>query len=287
MKILLTGATGFTGKHFIRFAQSQGHEIVPLRSNLTQQDDVDAEVSAAKPDAVVHLGAISFVGNADLSAFYAVNTVGTTNLLNALQKLDVIPSKVLLASSANVYGNCINSPISEDQIPAPVNHYAASKQAMESMAETYLSKLPVVIARPFNYTGAGQSPDFVIPKIAEHFRLKKPVLSLGNMQVEREYNNVAHVCDNYLQLLRHGEPGETYNVCSGTTYSLETIINKFRELTNHTIQVEQNAAFVRHNEVHSLCGSNRKISALYTDTVNPMSTNTLDAVLSSMLLTNP
>ena len=89
--------------------------------------------------------------------------MGTINLLDALCALPICPSKVVLASSANVYGNCAVSPIKEDQPPAPVNHYAMSKLAMEHMARTFASRLPIVITRPFNYTGPGQRSNFLIP----------------------------------------------------------------------------------------------------------------------------
>jgi nucleoside-diphosphate-sugar epimerase len=127
MKILLTGAAGFTGLVFKAWAQAQGHGIVALKADLTDKQATVLEVAAARPDAVVHLAAISFVGHADESAIYGVNVVGTTNLLQALTYLTNPPKCVLLASSANIYGNCEVSPISETQVAAPVNHYAMSK----------------------------------------------------------------------------------------------------------------------------------------------------------------
>lgn len=262
MKILLTGAAGFTGRPFAAMAVDAGHEVVSLQANLTDALAVKQEVARIAPEAVMHLAAISFVGHADDSAFYAVNVVGTTNLLAALAALPHRPRKVLLASSANVYGNCDASPISEDQPPAPVNHYAMSKLAMEYMALTYTDKLDLVITRPFNYTGPGQDVNFVIPKLVEHFAQRAPSIALGNLNVEREFNDVQMVCSAYLQLLQHGEPGETYNVCSGQPYTLQHVISTLSRLTDHQIQVEVNPAFVRANEVHRLCGSPAKLQAL-------------------------
>lgn len=262
MKILLTGTDGFTGRHFAVMAQAVGHDVLPLQANLTDRAAVQAEVLATAPDAVVHLAAISFVGHADDNAFYAVNVVGTTNLLAALVQLPKRPQCVLLASSANIYGNCTQSPIAEDRPPAPVNHYATSKLAMEHMARTYADRLPLVIARPFNYTGPGQDVNFVIPKLVEHFAQRAPSIALGNLHVEREFNDVQMVCSAYLQLLQHGEPGETYNVCSGQPYTLQHVIDTFTRITGHEIQVEADPAFVRANEVHRLCGSPAKLQAL-------------------------
>ena len=262
MKLLLTGADGFTGRPFTLAAQAAGHEVVALKANLTDRDALKAEVAQVAPEAVVHLAAISFVGHADDSAFYAVNVVGTTHLLAALATLPRAPGKVLLASSANVYGNCDVSPITESQPPAPVNHYAMSKLAMEYMANTYASRLPIVITRPFNYTGPGQDLNFVIPKLVDHFARRAPAISLGNLDVEREFNDVQMVCAAYLQLLQHGEPGETYNVCSGQPYTLQHVIDLLTRITGHSIKVEVNPAFVRANEVRRLCGSPARLQAL-------------------------
>lgn len=263
MIILLSGADGFTGRHFASLAQSRGHEVVALQSNLTQPGAVRAEVAALQPAHVLHLAAISFVGHADERAFYDVNLFGTINLLDALAELPQRPASVILASSANVYGNCTASPIAESQLPAPSNHYGISKLAMEHTARLYMDSLPVVVARPFNYTGSGQNRRFVIPKLIDHFRDKAPTIHLGDVEVEREFNDVQFVCEAYLQLLMHGQPGETYNVCSGTPYTLAYVLDVLSGLTGHRLQVKVDAAFVRANEVHSLCGDPSRLQALF------------------------
>jgi len=262
MRILLTGAAGFSGRHFQQAAASAGHECVALQADLRHQGALAAEVAHLAPDAVLHLAAISFVGHADDAAFYAVNTVGTTNLLHALAALPQPPFKVLLASSANIYGNCESSPIAETQPPAPANHYAMSKLAMEHMARTFLNRLPIVLARPFNYTGPGQDVNFIIPKLVQHFSRRAPVVELGNLQVQREFNDVRLVCDAYLALLAHGLAGEAYNVCSGQPYTLQQVMQTLAELTGHTLQAKVNPAFVRANEVHRLCGDPGKLQHL-------------------------
>jgi nucleoside-diphosphate-sugar epimerase len=265
MKILLTGAAGFTGRFFMTAAEAAGHHVFALQANLTDQSLVADEVAKAQPDAVVHLAAISFVGHADDSAFYAVNVVGTTNLLAALAALPVRPSSVLLASSANVYGNCDTSPITEAQAPAPVNHYAMSKLAMEHMAWTFQDRLPIVMTRPFNYTGPGQTPQFLLPKLVNHFARKAELVELGNLQVEREFNDVRMVCDAYLALLEHGVPGQVYNVCSGQPFALQHVIDTLEQLSGHSMAIKVNPAFVRENEVHRLCGSPEKLAACLYD----------------------
>ena len=261
MNILLTGADGFTGRHFIQSATQAGHHITSLKVDLTDPAAVAAQVQGTQPDAVVHLAAISFVVNADPAAFYAVNVIGSMNLLAALAALPKAPAKVLLASSANIYGNCDSSPIAEDQPPAPVNHYAASKLAMEHMARTFADRLPMVITRPFNYTGAGQGGQFLIPKLVDHFARRAPYIELGNLHVEREFNDVRMVCQAYLDLLQHGQAGQAYNVCTGQTYTLQNVLDMLTDMTGHQIEVCVNPAFVRANEVQRLCGTPAKLTA--------------------------
>lgn len=259
MKILLTGAAGFTGRYFAVAAENAGYQVSALQADLTDKAAVTDEVMKVLPHAVVHLAAVSFVGHADDSAFYKVNVVGTTNLLAALAALPIRPRKVLLASSANVYGNCDASPITENQAAAPVNHYAMSKLAMEHMSRSYLDQLPIVITRPFNYTGLGQAADFLIPKLVNHFAQRATAIELGNLYVEREFNDVRMVCNAYLALLDKGQSGEIYNVCSGQSYTLQQVIEMLTEITGHRLEVRVNSAFIRANEVHRLCGNPRKL----------------------------
>jgi len=283
LRILLTGADGFTGRPFAAHAAAAGHEVVGLRADLTDAEALQREVGDVRPDAVVHLAGIAFVAHAHDEAFYAVNVVGTTNLLGALVCLPVPPRMVLLASSANIYGNTEQSPIAESHPPAPVNHYGMSKLAMEYMARTYLDRLNVVITRPFNYTGPGQDVNFLIPKLAMHFARRAPMISLGNLHVEREFNDVRTVCDAYLSLLLHGEPGETYNVCSGRPYELQYVVDLFARLTGHTMRVSVNPDFVRANEVHRLCGDPSKLDALLARSGIELDRPSLEETLGRML----
>jgi GDP-6-deoxy-D-talose 4-dehydrogenase len=259
LRMLVTGADGFTGVHFVKQAREAGYDVFAFDGDLTNPHAVQAQVDAAAPDVVVHLAGISFVGHDKPSAFYDVNVIGTLNLLDALLKLPHRPKRILLASSANVYGNCELSPIAETQAPAPLNHYAMSKLAMEHLAMTYADRLQLFFVRPFNYTGPGQVESFVIPKIVSHFKRRAITIELGNLTVEREYNDVRMVTDAYLTLLDKAAAGEIYNICSGKTYTLYQIIDALTELTGHPINVVVNPAFVRANELHRLCGDASKL----------------------------
>jgi nucleoside-diphosphate-sugar epimerase len=253
LKIFLTGADGFTGVHFTQAATASGHVVVPSAIDLKDKAALRQSLAESRPDAVVHLAGIAFVSHEDTRGIYDVNLFGTLNLLDAILAAGLRP-RVLLASSANVYGNSPTSPIAESQAPAPVNHYAMSKLSMEFMAANYVDRLDLFLTRPFNYTGPGQSPSFIVPKLVSHFAWREPVVELGNMDVEREFNDVRFVSSAYLGLLDKAVRGKTYNICTGNTYKLRELIALLAGITGHQIETRVNPAFVRANEIERLCG---------------------------------
>ncbi|WET42748.1 GDP-mannose 4,6-dehydratase [Citrobacter enshiensis] len=130
----------------------------------------------------------------------------------------------MLASSANVYGNGTAGKLSESTVVNPANDYAVSKLAMEYMSHLWMDKLPIFITRPFNYTGVGQTDNFLLPKIVKHFKAKSPTIELGNIDVWRDFTDVRALSKAYVKLL-HAKPfGEVINICSGRTYSLRKVI---------------------------------------------------------------
>ena len=257
MRLLLTGADGFTGVHLSQAARQAGFTVFSLKAQLENRQELQACVNEVQPSHVIHLAAISHVTHDDNLAYYQTNLLGSLDLLEALSTLASPPQKVILASSANVYGNTEQSPILESQPPAPVNHYAMSKLAMELLSRNFDARLPIVITRPFNYTGVGHGAHFVIPKIVDHFARKADVIELGNVDVYREYNDVRDISNLYLALLTHGLAGKTYNLASGRTHSLRQVIAQLESMTGHSVAIKVNPQFVRSNEIVRLCGSSQ------------------------------
>ena len=291
-KALITGIKGFTGHYMAAELSAAGYEIFGLGStpsqqythyyqvDLTNADQVSQTINHICPDVVVHLAAIAFVGHANPNAFYEVNLAGTRNLLQALADAPVRPESVLIASSANVYGNNTPGKISEDTAANPANDYAVSKLAMEYMAKLFQDKLPLIITRPFNYTGVGQAENFLIPKIVKHFRERKEVIELGNIDVWRDFSDVRYLVKSYAALLNASAHGEVVNVASGCMYSLREVIELCEELTGHHIRIEVNPQFVRANEIKELCGD---VSLLKRLTGNQLQTVPLRETLKWML----
>lgn len=282
-KLLITGAKGFTGIYLADAAQKAGYEVVALSSNLNDVENLEKEVIAANPDFVAHLAGISFVASKDHEAFYRVHALGTSNLLQALTKLSSAPKKILLASSATVYGNSANALSDEDQALSPIDHYATSKVAMEEMAKTFFHRLPIVIARPFNYTGPGQKGNFLIPKLVDHFAKRTPFIELGNLNIEREFNDVHMICDAYLHLLEFGNSNEIYNVCSGQARSLQFVMDMLKNITGQNIDIRINPDFVRASEVHRMVGNPLKFQHLLTSNSITLHIPALEDTLKKML----
>lgn len=260
-RLLITGADGFTGRYVWDAAIAAGYEpLAPLAGfDLLSPESCQNTVEDARPDYLIHLAALSFVAHPDQSALYSVNTVGTQNLLQAVHNSGRSLKKIIVASSANVYGNVPvgQQPITERQPPAPVNHYAASKLAMEYMVHTWFDKLPIIITRPFNYTGDGQAEHFLIPKLVKHFAERLPSISLGNLNVARDYSDVRDLANDYVWLLDSSleGAGATINMCSGKSYALSGILELLQELTNHSIAVVSDKSLTRENEITAIQGA--------------------------------
>lgn len=262
MKILVTGLDGFTG-HYVDLAlKKAGHEVLECKSDLTNPASVVEEIKSLSFDAVIHLAAIAFVGHGNANAFYDVNLLGTRNLLQALTEHAPKLKSILLASSANVYGNRTEGVLSESAFPDPVNDYAVSKLAMEQMAKLYLDKLPLFFVRPFNYTGIGQEAHFLIPKIVNHFKDKSDVIELGNLHVWREFGDVRNVASIYQQLIEVAPVGQTLNICTGNSHSLLDVLEICQSISGHSLEVKVNPEFVRENEVKTLIGDPAKLQKL-------------------------
>lgn len=275
-RTFVTGASGFTGRYVCELLAGRGHEVHGLvhgssaadvpglyrayDADLASLSDLKGIVADVRPDHVLHLAAIAFVAHGDVEEMYRSNVIGTRQLLESLAGLPDKPRSVVLASSANIYGNAREGVLVETMPPAPANDYGVTKVAMEHVASIYASRLPLVVARPFNYTGRGQSADFIVPKIVDHACRKSPVIELGNLDVARDFSDVRDVADAYARLLDCPKAiGGTFNICSGRPVSLREILDLVAQISGHEMEVRINPAFVRANEVRTLSGSAAKL----------------------------
>jgi GDP-6-deoxy-D-talose 4-dehydrogenase len=269
-RVLITGINGFTGEFVAARLNRAGHTVLGLGSQPSYRGDVagvtyqkadlvdpsalNAAIEILAPTDVIHLAALAFVAHGDPSEFYLVNVIGTRNLLAALRRTGLNLGRIVLASSANVYGVSKGGALSESTPAAPANDYAVSKLAMELVAKTFANDLPIIITRPFNYTGRGQSDNYLVAKCVAHFRRREAIIELGNIDVSRDFSDVRSLAEAYLGLIETAPIGTTVNICSGIPQTLRGIIAMAEEITGHTIEMRINPAFVRANEIPSLTG---------------------------------
>ena len=276
-RVLITGSEGFTGRYVAAALHDKGWQVIRtgikaqpgcedyICADLCSPDDVAKLVRDARADAVIHLAAVAFVAHGDPSAFYDINVVATRHLLAALADSQHPPTSVVLASSANIYGNQTAGTLSETTTPNPANDYAVSKLAMEYMAKLWMERLPITITRPFNYTGVGQNPFFLVPKIVQHCREKQATIELGNLNVGRDFSDVRDVAAVYATLAEHPMAGEVLNICSGECHQLNDVVAMAQSISQHTLQVQVDQGLVRDNEVRELRGDNTKLARLMGD----------------------
>lgn len=265
----MTGARGFTGRYLRARFEEAGHEVVPLASDLRDAQAVSRELKGARPDVVVHLAGIAFAGHDAVDDFYLTNLLGTRHLLEALvsgpASSDRTPRRVLLASTASMYGPRGGEPVGEDDPIEPPNHYAASKRAMEHMANLYRDRLPIVLVRPFNYTGRGQNETFLVPKIVQHFRTGARSIEMGALDVRRDFTDVRDVATAYLALIEGECDHAVYNICSGRTFSPREMLAACERITGRTIDVRFNPRFARNVDFDVVVGDNGRLLRVLDD----------------------
>jgi len=228
-RILVTGASGFVGQHLLPALRTAfpGAELHTAPFEVTDEAAVRAAIGTVRPEAVVHLAAIAAIPAArlDPGRAWQVNLLGTLNVARAM--LDRVPGATLLfASSADIYGASFRAgtPLNEDAVLAPLNTYSATKAAADlALGAMAAEGLRVVRVRPFNHTGPGQAPGFVVPAFAEQVArvaagLQPPVLRVGALDPLRDFLDVRDVCAAYAACLARSDtlaPGTVLNVASG------------------------------------------------------------------------
>ncbi len=245
--VLLTGASGFVGRHFARELRAAGlmpvgldiHEsgdALPLvRGSVENAEDLSAAFDRFKPDAVVHLAGLSSVPRAEAEPerTFRVNVEGTLRLMEILRRRH--PSvRILFVSTAQVYGGCPQGePISEEAAPEPDSIYALSKLAAEMVVSYYGVQydMAVVIVRPVNHIGPGQSTDFVVSSFATQLAeiaagRREAEMRVGNLDSIRDFIDVRDVVRGYRLLLERGVPGRVYNLASGRRLSVRGILER-------------------------------------------------------------
>lgn len=289
-KILITGAGGFVGTYLIKALQqtsdneifaavykstSDIKDLVPadhiVEGDLTDFTFASHLLETTNPDVVYHLAALSVVSNSVQNAVAIMNsnTAISYNLFEAI-KLHSPSTKIVAICSANEYGSVQDTtkPIDESTPLRPLNPYAVSKVTQEMLALQYhlAHALNVVIVRPFNHTGVGQTTDFVIPRLAEQFaKIEKgiipPIIEVGNTDTIRDFTDVRDMVQAYVLAAQLGVSGEIYNIGSGVGYTIAQIIEMLQALSPVKVEIKVNKEFVRSADVPILVADAAKFKS--------------------------
>ena len=258
MNVLITGSTGFTGPYLIQELKLRGFEVSCLKSNLLNPSDLETEVKQINPDHVFHLGGLSHLTSNQPDELYRVNTIGSLNLIKALNNLCNNTKSIFLASTAYVYEST-DSKISEISPLFPDSHYAMSKLSMEYLCKSNSNRIKLIVLRTFNYTGKGQSTKFFIPKLIKLFKQKLNPIELGNLNIEREFNDVTWFVSVMVSLLEIPNTEGTFNVCSGISHKLTKIVEIMEKISCHKAQIKVENKLVRKGEKYKICGDPKKL----------------------------
>jgi GDP-4-dehydro-6-deoxy-D-mannose reductase len=265
MRVLVTGAGGFVGRHLLGSLADQGHEPLPVEApghadpgmaeaDVRQADDLAALVQRLRPEACVHLAAMAYVPQAweRPGPTFEVNVVGTMNLLTALRR-HAPACRTLVISSAQVYGaHGLDALVTEDHPPAPGDMYAISKLAADLAALSFGHRhdLPIMTARPVNHIGPGQAPQYVTAAFAGQLvRIARgeaePVVRVGNLESRRSFLDVRDVVRAYGLLLERGRPGQPYNIAAPPLHRIGEVLEILCELAGVRPRIERDPALYR------------------------------------------
>jgi GDP-4-dehydro-6-deoxy-D-mannose reductase len=281
MRALVTGASGFVGRHLVDALRRDGAEVFACGGphdtaaeyftiDLSLPATLRAAIDGARPTVIFHLAAQTFVPESldSPERTYDVNALGSARLAHAVR--DTAPSpRVVFVSSAEVYGVRETSeyPLREKLDLRPANPYGASKAAAEAilLAESRSFGLDVVVARAFNHIGPGQSERFVVASLAAQLaRIASggsPQLFAGNLETARDFLDVRDVVKAYIALAQHGEAGEIYNVCSGRAVTIRDVLRELILIARVPVEVREDPQRVRNADIPLSVGSPEKLHA--------------------------
>jgi GDP-4-dehydro-6-deoxy-D-mannose reductase len=281
VRILITGAAGFVAGHLVnRLAQIPGAQIFGLSlgpdpalpsfeffdCDIRNGDAVSSIIRSVRPSHICHLAAISSVAQAtaDQDISFAVNVLGTRNVLEAAAGLDQQPT-VLNISTGQVY-DTTSMPLTETSSLRPPNVYAATKAMAELWAELYRDRIDWINVRAFNHTGPGQAPIFALASWTQRIasimnNQSEPVIHVGDLSVERDFTDVRDVVEAYALLLQQGPTWETYNVCSGIAVRLSDIMALLLDISGVKAEIIVDKSRLRKADAPKIVGSNAKLQA--------------------------
>lgn len=270
MKILVTGSSGFVGRHLVKYLKTKKHQVIPLDVDLLNATAVESSLSKINPDGVIHLAAIAAVGESLTSPAKILrnNIFAQLNLLEALKRKKS-SARILIIGSADEYGQTSDKPIDENFPLLPTSPYAVSKVAQDFLGLQYhLSYgLNIIRVRPFNHIGEGQSTGFVVPDFAKQIveiemSGKPGNILVGNLNAQRDFTDVLDMINAYELALIKGKPPEVYNLGSGRSIVIKDLLNILISLSSAKIAIKADPSRFRPADQPKLVCNSEKFHLL-------------------------
>ena len=232
--ILVTGATGFIGKHLIKKIHNYNIAVDKNGKNVDLRIRKDV-LKMKRADIVIHLAAkIPAKKNYSKNIFFEHNILGTLNILEYCVQKKI---KKIIFVSSYVYGKPKNNPINEKYEIKPHNTYAKSKVLSEELCKIYAEKykIQIIILRPFNIFGDLQKDNSLISNIIKSIKNNNNI-TIINKNNKRDYLFIDDLIDAIIKLIDYKCKFEIFNIGSGTSYSLENIVNLFENKSKKKIK---------------------------------------------------
>ncbi len=278
---LITGSSGFVGKHLSTYLQSQNLKVYGIERNFPfggfdafECDILDVSrlkevLKEIKPDYIFHLAAQSSVESSwkDPVGTFRINVEGTDNLINCVEELK-LNSIILIASSGEVYGTAKSYPFTEQTIPEPNSPYSKSKLAQEEIALEHFKKngTKIIISRSFPHNGPNQSENFACSSFAKQIvQIEKGEMDniiVGNLDASRDYTDVRDIVKAYYLAVQKCKSGEIYNICSGKAYTIKEILDNLINLSTKKIITKSDKKKLRPSDIPLLLGDNKKFCTI-------------------------
>jgi len=288
-RVLVTGVTGFAGSHLVDYLLERGDcEIVGIQRGRSRTENIEHfrdrirllecdlrdaastrdTLEQVRPDWIFHLAAQSFVPTSWIAPTESLttNVIGQVNLFEAVRRIG-LKCRIQIACSSEEYGlvHPDEVPIKETNPLRPLSPYAVSKVAQDLLGYQYWMswKVDCVRTRGFNHEGPRRGPVFVASDFAKQIAdieqgRKPPVLSVGNLEAQRDFTDVRDIVRGYWLALEKGEAGEVYNLCSGRAWSIRQVLDLLLGMTQAKIEVRQDPARLRPSDVPILLGDHTK-----------------------------